>query len=51
MLEELNNDYFAGYSVDTKYMIGISSGIAGAFCISFVFVTTRQLKNVHYSVI
>ena len=51
MLDEMNQENFAGYSPSQKYLIGVISGLLGAFSISIVFVTTRSLKGIHFSIV
>jgi len=38
-------------SANTKYLVGIGCIIAEAFALSICWVTTRMLKEVHYSIV
>jgi len=50
-LDKLNNTWLMGLTADEKYFIGVFSMIWSAFCMSTVYVSTRQMKKVHYSII
>ena len=48
----MHNDFFGeGVSSQTKYLIGIVSIVVEAFALSICWVSTRVLKDVHYSIV
>ena len=50
-LNGLTQSYFDGISPTAKYLIGITSTVFTAMCMSVVYVATRMMKGLHWSVI
>jgi hypothetical protein len=50
-LDQLNNSWLDGVSAENKYLIGVVSMMGTAVCMSTVYISTRLMKSVHYSLI